>query len=85
LSDILAEVEKQLATACLGITSNVNTLQTNSGIKDAFTQHWVDDLILRSRELQQLGNTPDKIQAELKKWIDEKRGLVLNPFLTLEG
>ena len=56
----------QLATACLGNTSKVNTLQTNSGIKDAFTQPWIEDLILRSRDLRRLGRTPDEIQAELK-------------------
>jgi hypothetical protein len=75
----------QLATACLGNASKVNTLQTNSGIKDAFTQPWIEDLILRSRDLRRLGRTPDEIQAELKKWIDDKREMLLNPFLTLEG
>jgi hypothetical protein len=83
----LAEVDKQLAATCFGTASAVNTLQTNSGIKDAFTQPRIDMLIARARELQRCepGHTPEDIQVELLKWVDEKKATILNLFLTLKG
>lgn len=83
----MAEVDKQFAATCFGTASAVNTLQTNSGIKDAFTQPWIDVLIARARELRRRepNRTPEEIQAELLKWVDEKKAMILNPFLTLEG
>jgi hypothetical protein len=73
--------------ACLGIAQTVKDLQTNSGVKDAFTQHWIDELINRSRDMQK--NQPQRpvaeIQDELMTWISTKKAAVYNPFLTLIG
>jgi hypothetical protein len=85
--ETLAKVEQQVKAACLGVAQTVKDLQTNSGVKDAFTQHWIDELIERSRAMQK--SQPQRplpdIQNELMKWIDEKKTAVYNPFLTLIG
>jgi hypothetical protein len=85
--ETLAEVERQVKAACLGVAQTVKDLQTNSGVKDAFTQHWIDELIERSRAMQK--SQPQRpiaeIQDELMSWISEKKAAVYNPFLTLIG
>ena len=85
--DTLAEVERQVKAACLGVAQTVKDLQTNSGIKDSFTQHWIDELIERSRTMQkhQPQRPVNEIQDELMKWISENKTAVYNPFLTLVG
>jgi len=85
--DTLAEVERQVKAACLGVAQTVKDLQTNSGVKDAFTQHWIDELIERSRAMQksQPQQPVAEIQDELMSWISEKKAAVYNPFLTLIG
>jgi len=80
-------VERQVKAACLGVAQTVKDLQTNSGVKDGFTQHWIDELIERSRAMQK--TEPPRaiadIQEELIQWISEKKTAVYNPFLTLIG
>ncbi|KAF9526609.1 hypothetical protein CPB83DRAFT_937649 [Crepidotus variabilis] len=80
-------VEAQLKKACLGIASHVSELQTNTGIKDAFTQHWIEDLIARARAQQKLEphRSNKAIQADLMIWVKEHRSAILNPFLTMKG
>lgn len=83
----MKEVEKQVKVACLGVAQSVKDLQTDSGIKDAFTQHWIDQLIERSRIMQksQPKRPVNEIQAELMRWVDEKKSTIFNPFLTIKG
>jgi len=73
--------------ACLGVAQTVKDLQTNSGVKDAFTQHWIDELIERSRTMQK--SQPQRplaeIQDKLMTWISTNKAAVYNPFLTLIG
>jgi hypothetical protein len=73
--------------ACLGVAQTVKDLQTNSGVKDAFTQHWIDKLIEHSCAMQksQPQCTMADIEGELMKWIEENKTAVYNPFLTLIG
>lgn len=76
-----------MKAACLGVAQTVKDLQTNTGIKDTFTQHWIDELIERSRTMQkhQPQRPVAEIQDELMKWISENKAAVYNPFLTLVG
>jgi len=41
-------VEEQVQAACLGVAQEVKDLQMKTGIKDAFTQHWIDKLISKA-------------------------------------
>jgi hypothetical protein len=83
----LQHVEAQVQMACLGVAERVKELQTSTGIKDAFTQHWIDELLDRARDLkkQYPQRTTTDIQMELMNWVDENKDNVYNSFLTLEG
>ena len=71
----------------MGNAQAVSTQQTKSGIKDAYTQYWIDDLIERARTLQKAHpqKTKTDIQTELLVWVQEHKGDIYNPFLTLDG
>ena len=45
--------------ACLGVQESLDTLQTNSGVKDMIALYWFDQLIAKSHELKknQISNT----------------------------
>ena len=61
--------------------------QTKTGIKDAYTQHWIDYLIDRARTLhkEHPGRTTADIQVELLTWVQEHKSEIYNPFLELDG
>lgn len=71
----------------MGVAQCVKDLQTKTGIKDAFTQYWIDQLIECARSIQK--NHPERavadIQAELMDWVVKNREAIYNPFLTMEG
>lgn len=85
--DTFAQVEKQVHAACSGVAQTVRDMQTSTGVKDAYTQYWIDDLIGRSRQLQRA--KPDRalsdIRAELLKWVDDNKEKIYNPFLLMKG
>jgi len=60
-------MEEQVQAACLGVAQEVKDLQTKTGVKDAFTQHWIDELISKARSMQKLQSSwpPYEIQTEL--------------------
>lgn len=61
--------------------------QSETGIKDAYTQYWVDILIDRAR-VEQKSNpavSTAVIQEELMKWVNGHKDAIYNSFLTLDG
>ncbi|KAJ7927350.1 hypothetical protein B0H13DRAFT_2229300 [Mycena leptocephala] len=69
---IIAELEKQVKLACSGIIKPIKDLQTQTGVKDMYTQYWIDHLLSRFKEMK--NNEPDRsnkdIQTELIQWTD---------------
>ena len=65
----------------------MKTLQTDTGIKDSFTQSWLEELIDRSRKMQKEfpNRSPTDIQRELMEWVDVNKSVIYNPFLTAKG
>jgi hypothetical protein len=84
---ILSDVKYQVELACLGVAQNVQHQQTKHGIKDGYTQFWIDRLIEHARILHKnhSARPPADIQAELLIWVHENKDNIYNPFLTLDG
>lgn len=76
-----------MQVACLGIAQNVYNHQTKTGIKDAYTQYWIDSLIEQAQILRK--EHPEwsstDIQGELLTWVQEHKNEIYNPFLNLDG
>jgi hypothetical protein len=79
-------VLEQIRLATLGVESHIETLQTNTGVKDKIAQHWIDILIKESRRLQ--GIQPSKclneISSELLEWLKTQTNQPYNPLLDVE-
>jgi hypothetical protein len=84
--EILHDIESQVKLTCLGVAQNVQSQQTKNGIKDAYMQHWIDNLITRARTLhkEHPERTAADIQKELLAWVAEHKSNIFNPFLSLE-
>lgn len=85
--ETLNEIETQVQMACLGVAQPIKDLQSNRGVKDAYTQSWIEEFINRSREFQRAnpGITPGQIQGILMGWVSNNRNIVYNNYLLLEG
>ena len=85
--ETILDVEHQVQLACLGISQNVKTQQTKTGVKDAYTQYWIDHLIEQARTLhkEHPRRTTADIQSELLAWVQERKSEIYNPFLKLDG
>ncbi|EIN03386.1 hypothetical protein PUNSTDRAFT_37895, partial [Punctularia strigosozonata HHB-11173 SS5] len=85
--DTLREVWIQLEKACEGVMLPVKERQTETGVKDAYAQHWVEQLIARFKQMhaEDPARSRESIVQELKVWLHEHAHDVLNPFLTMPG
>jgi len=78
-------LEKALRFACSGVKSGVAKEQAATGIKDAYTQFWVERLLARAKELKTQHKTPNEIHDELLQWVDEKMDTIRNEIFTMKG
>ena len=80
-------MEEQVWAACLGVTQEVKDLQTKTGVKDAYMQYWIDELIAKARNMQKLQpfRPPHEIQNKLMEWVDVNKPAIYNSFLTMSG
>jgi hypothetical protein len=84
--DTFSNVKAQVRAACKGVAATVAKMQTDTGVKDSYTQFWIEQLIEWSRERQKRGDGPslDVIEAELMSFAQAHPNAVYNPFLTLK-
>jgi hypothetical protein len=84
---VLDELQKQVKLACSGVSQHVKDAQTQTGVKDAYTQYWIDDLIARFKNIKKdnPNRSSDEIQVELIQWTVENHEKIYSPFLTMKG
>ncbi|KAF8900617.1 hypothetical protein CPB85DRAFT_1377444 [Mucidula mucida] len=85
---IIRELEKQLHLACSGVAQHVKDSQSATGIKDAYAQHWIQDLISRfhaTKSDPKNTKTPEEIKADLIQWVMDNRDKIYSGFLTTDG
>ncbi|KAJ7280031.1 hypothetical protein C8J57DRAFT_1712078 [Mycena rebaudengoi] len=84
---IIEELEKQVRLACTGVAKSVKDSQTETGIKDVYTQYWIDDLIARYKDFkkQEPDRSDQSIQRELVGWTLGNRDKIYSAFLTTKG
>ncbi|KAF7358507.1 hypothetical protein MVEN_00901600 [Mycena venus] len=86
-AETLTELHEQVELACLGVKAAVEARQTDTGIKDSYTNYWINDLLQRSRELKKADPNLDSAQIvqQLKDWVKQNESTIYNPFLSLKG
>ncbi|KAI0778011.1 hypothetical protein BD413DRAFT_683781 [Trametes elegans] len=83
----LEALQDQVQTACLGVEKHVRKKQTDTGVKDPYTEHAITDLLKRARtqKADHPERTSKEIQRDLLEWVDKHVDAVYNPFLTMPG
>jgi hypothetical protein len=83
----LNEIKKQITEVSSGVAWRVENCQTMSGIKDSYTQHWIETLINQSHALHKSrpGASIDETKAELGDWIVSQSKFMYNLFLELDS
>ncbi|KAF8906087.1 hypothetical protein CPB85DRAFT_1181307, partial [Mucidula mucida] len=85
---ILAKLENQVRLACCGVAQPIKDSQTGTGIKDMYTQYWIDILLQQYHTRKSLDtNTASdaEILQDLIQWVVENRDKIYSGFLTIKG
>ncbi|KAJ7195789.1 hypothetical protein GGX14DRAFT_575340 [Mycena pura] len=84
---IIEAVEEQVKLACAGNATAVTEAQRDTGVKDAYTQHWIDFLLAQFNALKSLNpdRSEEDIKAELVQWTLDNRDKIYSAFLTTKG
>ncbi|KAF7342693.1 hypothetical protein MSAN_02027200 [Mycena sanguinolenta] len=83
---ILQELRKQVKLACSGVLKPIKDLQTETGVKDPYTQFYIDELLSRFKEMKKDPNlTVRDIESQLTQWTVDNQDKIYSPFLTLKG
>ncbi|KAJ6579420.1 hypothetical protein B0H10DRAFT_1835571 [Mycena sp. CBHHK59/15] len=84
---IMAELENQVKLACSGVAKHIKDSQTQTGIKDMYTQYWIDQLLSRFKEMKfsEPNRSDQDIQAELIQWTVDNRDKIYSAFLSTDG
>ncbi|KAJ7698807.1 hypothetical protein B0H14DRAFT_2649370 [Mycena olivaceomarginata] len=72
-AQILEELQKQVKLACAGVSKPMKASQTDTGVKDTYTQR-TNQIVL-----------PRRFQEELIQWTVDNRDKLYSPFLTMKG
>lgn len=84
-TESLQVLREQISLACRGVRAPIDTLQTSTGVKDAITQHWIEDLLARHRSMKVEGLPLPDIQRTLEQWVAENGSGIYNEHLTTRG
>ncbi|KAJ7321947.1 hypothetical protein DFH08DRAFT_1030633, partial [Mycena albidolilacea] len=84
---ILGELKKQVKMACSGVIKHVKDLQTETGVKDVYTQFYIDGLISRFKSIRkdEPNRTVEDIEAELIQWTIDNGDKIYSPFFAMKG
>ncbi|KAJ6584218.1 hypothetical protein B0H10DRAFT_2168096 [Mycena sp. CBHHK59/15] len=87
LFKILAELKKQVGLACARVAQPIKNTQTDTSIKDAYTQYWISYLLEQFKEKKTENPNWDskEIQEELIQWTLDNEDRIYSGFLTLKG
>ena len=73
--------------ACIGIAQPIIDRQAETGVKDAYTQYWINHLIGCARDIKSQDplRSSDSILKELREWVTANEVKIYNPFLSHPG
>ncbi|KZV67950.1 hypothetical protein PENSPDRAFT_583177, partial [Peniophora sp. CONT] len=81
----MRQVLRQVSRACTGFSTHVESLQKETGVKDSYTQPWIDELVERARALRAEGVSVEDTHGQLWNWVTENHAAVFNPNLRMNG
>ncbi|KAJ7327989.1 hypothetical protein DFH08DRAFT_916737 [Mycena albidolilacea] len=74
---IVTELKKQVKLACAGVAKHVEDAQRSTGVKDAYTQYWIEHLLEQYKQRKSEGQHPKDIESELDTPVGILRTILL--------
>ncbi|KAF7361568.1 hypothetical protein MSAN_01190800 [Mycena sanguinolenta] len=95
-NNVVSIVRQQLDLVCLGVSTHVETLQTDTGIKDSYAQYWITKILndcenwVKSERANRerptrIRDLREEFAAKQRIWIDENFEDIINPFFLVPG
>jgi hypothetical protein len=81
----LQVLKEQVNLACSGKEKAITKLQTETGVKDSYTQYWIEDILAQYSALQESGEWEQEIQRKLLEQVAAAKDRMFSPFLTCKG
>ncbi|KAJ7715958.1 hypothetical protein B0H16DRAFT_1667025 [Mycena metata] len=84
---ILTELKNQVKTACSGVAQPIKNTQRDTGIKDTYTQHWIQYLLdeFQRKKQEDPERSSLEIEEELIQWTLDNEDKIHSGFLTVDG
>ncbi|KAI0685358.1 hypothetical protein BC835DRAFT_1290391 [Cytidiella melzeri] len=84
---VLDSLRTQFTLACGGVAQRIKDIQTATGVKDAYSQFWIDHLIEcgKAMKAEDSSRSWEDIQTELRQWVIDHNADIYSGFLTLKG
>jgi hypothetical protein len=71
--------------ACEGNETELKKMYTASGIKDKYTEYWINDILSQFKKQVDSGVSKETVTEALKKWVEDNRKTIYSAFLTTDG
>ncbi|KAK6997334.1 hypothetical protein R3P38DRAFT_2563581 [Favolaschia claudopus] len=84
-NSVFETVQQQIELACEGNESELKKNYTATGVKDKYTEHWVNDILSQFKKAVESGKDKDVVTAELKQWVKDHSDDIYSAFLTTDG
>ncbi|KAJ7811767.1 hypothetical protein B0H13DRAFT_2472436 [Mycena leptocephala] len=81
---ILETVQKMIELACKGNETELKKMYTASGIKDKYTEYWINDILSQFKKQVDSGVSKETVTEALKKWVEDNRKTIYSAFLTTD-
>ncbi|KAJ7924239.1 hypothetical protein B0H13DRAFT_2230060 [Mycena leptocephala] len=81
---ILETVQKMIELACEGNETELKKMYTASGIKDKYTEYWINDILSQFKKQVDSGVSKETVTEALKKWVEDNRKTIYSAFLTTD-
>ncbi|KAJ7333330.1 hypothetical protein DFH08DRAFT_785684 [Mycena albidolilacea] len=82
---ILETVQKQVELACEGNEAELKRTYTANGIKDKYTEYWINDILDQFKKEVDRGASKATVSAALKQWVKDHNDDIYSPFLTTDS
>ncbi|KAJ7794953.1 hypothetical protein B0H13DRAFT_2245509 [Mycena leptocephala] len=84
---ILTELKNQVQLACASVAQPIKNTQKDTGVKDAYTQHWIEYLLaqFKQKKDEDPARTTADIEKELIQWTLDNEEKIYSGFLTVKG
>ncbi|KAJ7196272.1 hypothetical protein GGX14DRAFT_403477 [Mycena pura] len=85
LENVFETIQHQLNLACEGNETDLKKSYTATGIKDKYTEYWINDILSQFKKAVANGEDKQAVTEVLKQWVKDHSDDIYSAFLTTDG